>query len=115
MAEGTDRGFSRKRVKCDLMQVVRCLGWSGKDTLLDADEPASWSVRMLRASADSDKRNLVFAERAGNPELWFRLVIRERFSSELEKKTDAPARKVRGVKGQGEGCDPIYPEEGKTK
>ncbi|KAI4576050.1 hypothetical protein MJT46_001885 [Ovis ammon polii x Ovis aries] len=70
---------------------------------------------MLRASADSDKRNLVFAERAGNPELWFRLVIRERFSPELEKKTDAPARKVRGVTGQGEGCDPIYPEEGKTK
>ena len=45
----------------------------------------------------------------------FRLVIRERFSPELEKKTDAPARKVCGVTGQGEGCDPVYPEEDKTK
>lgn len=73
MAEGTDRGFSRKRVKCDLMQVVRCLGYCGKDTLLDRRRAASWSVRMLRAAADSDKRNLVFTERAGNPELWFRV------------------------------------------
>ena len=115
MAEGTERGFSRKRVKCDLMQVVRCLAGQERTRYLDADELASWSVRMLRASAASDRRNLVFAKRGWKPELWFRLVIRERFSPELEKKTDAPARKVCGVTGQGEGCDPVYPEEDKTK
>lgn len=72
----------------------------GRTRHLDADEPASWSAGMLRASAASDKRSLVFSERGGNPKLWFRLVIRERFSPELEKKTDVPARKVRGVMGQ---------------
>ena len=72
----------------------------GRTHYLDADELASWAAGMLKASAASDKRSLMFTERGGNPELWFWLVIRERFSPELEKKTDVPARKVRGVTGQ---------------
>ena len=85
--------------------MIRCklLGaWAGqgRTRYLDADEPASWAAGVLRASAASDKRSLVLTERGGSPELWFWLVIRERFSPELEKKTDVPARKVRGVTGQ---------------
>nr|CAI9693736.1 unnamed protein product [Rangifer tarandus platyrhynchus] len=65
---------------------------------------------MLTVSAASDKRSLVFTERGGNPELWFRLVIRERFSPELEKKTDVPARKVRGVT-EDKQANPQHPGE----